>query len=768
MMRTSLVWCGLLAGAVNMAHGADAAAPGGGEAEARSACASRVYPPNPPNEGILFVDHAKNNRGGHLGHALVQYAPGKILAFYPNTTAGHSAVGWMEFKRSEDGGQTWSDPQELAFTKELFEKNTGRTAMAEKAVVTDKGEIVLFFLVCDVSQNALWRPYWVPLVSRSSDAGKTWSEPKPVTASRGRIYDAIYQDGEIRVLHFANDATESNPDPWTGSKEEHVYELHVSTDGGKTFSRRSVLPLETYGRGYGSLGQLGNGELITYVYNINNENMLDYVISRDGGKTWPKTGTSNVSRKIRNPQFIAFDGKYYLHGRSGHGPGHMILYMSDDGVTWDDGVYLRMREAGMGMGAYSNSIVVDDPDGSGKQRLLIQASHAYNRGHATNVLHWWLESKTAETPKGEGETLYNGIVLPQTWPPGMDSNSDDPMPVPYLDSPPEIIPIDIGRQLFVDDFLVEKTDMERVFHKPVEHEKNPVLTPIREEGNFVALLSGGVFWNPQKKRFEMYFASGSFNNRSLNLATSQDMIQWKRTDVGGDNGSCIFEPGKWVPGDERAGSRAIHVVILDLAAKDPAERYKILMQRSHGGKHTHVLRTSPDLVQWSEGILAGPGHDTSLAFYNPFRNKWVFSIKGQTNQDRVPYHWRGRYRYYLEKDSFTEGSDWSGKRFWAGADRLDLPEPADGYPDHPEEGGRPQLYNLHAMPYESLMVGLFEIHRGPHNNACEKGRFPKLTDINVGFSRDGFHWDRPDRSGFINSTRTPAVRPRSVWCLRTS
>lgn len=546
--------------------------------EARSACASRVYPPNPPNEGILFVDHSKNNRGGHLGHALVQYAPGKIMAFYPNVSTdnnGHSAVGWTEFKRSEDGGQTWSDPQVLAFSKELFEKNEGRTAFVEKAVVTNKGEIVLFYLVCDVSTNAYWRPYWVPLVSRSTDAGKTWSEPKPVTASRGRIYDAIYQEGEIRVLHFANDATHDKPpEPFTGKTKEHVYELHVSADGGKTFSRRSELPLETYGRGYGSLGQLGESELIAYVYNINNENVLDYVISRDGGKTWPKTGASTVSRMIRNPQFIAFDGKYYLHGRSGHGPGHMILYMSGDGVTWDDGVYLRMREAGMG--AYSNSIVVDLPDGSGKQRLLIQASHAYEN-HKTNVLHWWLESATAETPRDKGETLYNGIVLPQNWPPGMDSQSDDPMPVPYLKTTPKVIPIDLGRQLFVDDFLVEKTDMERVFHKPVVYEKNPVLTPLRKEGNFVALRSGGLFWNPENNRFEMYFASNNFHDRSLNLATSQDMIQWKRTDVGGGNGSCIFEPGKLVPGDERAGTRgAVHVVILDLAAKDPAECYKML------------------------------------------------------------------------------------------------------------------------------------------------------------------------------------------------
>ena len=69
-------------------------------------CPYEVFPKNLPNEGILFVDHSRKGRSGHLGHALVEYEDGKILAFYPNCSddnKGHSAVGWMEYKRSEDG-----------------------------------------------------------------------------------------------------------------------------------------------------------------------------------------------------------------------------------------------------------------------------------------------------------------------------------------------------------------------------------------------------------------------------------------------------------------------------------------------------------------------------------------------------------------------------------------------------------------------------------------------------------------------------------------
>ncbi|HEX7282747.1 MAG TPA: hypothetical protein VF239_11870, partial [Vicinamibacterales bacterium] len=54
------------------------------------------------------------------------------------------------------------------------------------------------------------------------------------------------------------------------------------------------------------------------------------------------------------------------------------------------------------------------------------------------------------------ETLYNGIVLPQPWPPRRQQLSPTAVRPPYLSSPPGVISIDVGRQLFVDDFLIEE------------------------------------------------------------------------------------------------------------------------------------------------------------------------------------------------------------------------------------------------------------------------------------------------------------------------
>jgi hypothetical protein len=143
--------------------------------------------------------------------------------------------------------------------------------------------------------------------------------------------------------------------------------------------------------------------------------------------------------------------------------------------------------------------------------------------------------------------------------------------------------------------------------------------------------------------------------------------------------------------------------------------------------------TSADGIHWSAPIEAGPCGDRSTCYYDPFRAKWVFSLRGTGPQGRIRKYWDSR--------EFLEGR-WLDQPLpdWVAADELDKPGAC-----------APQLYNLDAVAYESLMLGLFEIHRGPTNEVCEQSGLPKQTDLHVGFSRDGFHWHRPDREPFIAS-----------------
>lgn len=75
--------------------------------------------------------------------------------------------------------------------------------------------------------------------------------------------------------------------------------------------------------------------------------------------------------------------------------------------------------------------------------------------------------------------LYNGIKLPSQWPPQRNYASEirTGMTPFYLADKPSVLRINVGRQLFVDNFLIASTTLKRTFHYPEYHSANPVLVP---------------------------------------------------------------------------------------------------------------------------------------------------------------------------------------------------------------------------------------------------------------------------------------------------
>jgi len=331
------------------------------------------------------------------------------------------------------------------------------------------------------------------------------------------------------------------------------------------------------------------------------------------------------------------------------------------------------------------------------------------------------------------EVLPNGIVLPDVWPPKNVATRKFKA-VPYLASPPAVIPIDLGRQLFVDDFLIASTDLRRTFHRPEIHPATPVL---RREGEkeFAAPFSDGIFYDPAVKLFRAWYRC----DRNTCYATSADGITWNRPALDVVPGTNIVHPG---PRDSAT-------VWLDLNEKDMARRHKMLVFTRVREEYAIEFRASADGIHWSEPLGKGrtyqrPHYDRSTMFFNPFRNKWIYSIRlsnvGGTPAAPELEEGLGRMRMYKEVSDFAEGwKDRAELTQWASADERDLP--------HPEINVLPQLYNLDAAPYESLLVGLFNVWRGPENWDI-KDR-PKRNELVLAYSRDGFHWDRPDRTPFI-------------------
>ncbi len=351
------------------------------------------------------------------------------------------------------------------------------------------------------------------------------------------------------------------------------------------------------------------------------------------------------------------------------------------------------------------------------------------------------------------EMLYNGICLPKDWPPkNLSETSREPLSVPYLKNPPSIIPINVGRQLFVDDFLIEHTMLYRSFHTPYLYEHNPILKPETslEMNNGICPVAcpfnDGVFYDPKDQLFKMWYHAGWFDG--IGYAISKDGLQWERPTLDVEPGTNKVLPAR--EGHKRDGVG----VWLDHDAMDPKQRCKMFAYFRTPNWEGGEVYTSPDGIHWGEPTRTGPCGDNTTFFYNPFRKMWVYSIRGQ--DARVSYDRRYigqqdpqtyRFRCYREHCDFIEGARWGEKDvvFWIGADELDLPHPRLGY--------QTQLYNVDAVAYESLMLGLFQIHQGPPNPVCEEGGFPKITELMIGFSRDGFHWDRPNRHPFIASSQ---------------
>ena len=139
---------------------------------------------------------------------------------------------------------------------------------------------------------------------------------------------------------------------------------------------------------------------------------------------------------------------------------------------------------------------------------------------------------------------------------------------------------------------------------------------------------------------------------------------------------------------------------------------------------------SPDGIHWQKPVTSGGTGDRTTFYYNPFQERWVFSLRAGIPGDP-------RVRRFQEAQDFLRDCQWKpdSSPLWTGSDDLD--------PKRDDLKVPPQLYNLDCVAYESLLLGLFTIWRGQPSDRA------KPNEVCLGFSRDGFHWHRPDRAAFI-------------------
>lgn len=387
----------------------------------------------------------------------------------------------------------------------------------------------------------------------------------------------------------------------------------------------------------------------------------------------------------------------------------------------------------------------------------MQIGMQIKRGHATRIaILLLITAGVSVATMGfcqEAKPTYNGIVLPAAWPPRAESLRAEPSLPPYLESPPKVIPIDVGRQLFVDDFLIEATTMTREFHLPQYHPGNPVLMADKpwedtgegkSKGPMAMPFSGGVWYDPADGFFKIWYLA-DYENQHLCYATSGDGIHWDKPVLDVVEGTNIVFPN----------AKGASVVWLDLEESNPDRRYKFILSLAdpgaleagvewHGSLCSMLVYFSRDGIHWgSEASKTGPCGDRNSAFWNPFRRQWVFNVRHYgkciDGLDQLV-----RCRKYWESPDLVTNTLWKPQEpaLWIAADSLD--------PSRSTIVS--ELYNFDAVAYESILLGFFTIQRAvADNTSCR----PKVNEVCVGFSRDGFHWYRPDRRSFLPVSENP-------------
>lgn len=270
-----------------------------------------------------------------------------------------------------------------------------------------------------------------------------------------------------------------------------------------------------------------------------------------------------------------------------------------------------------------------------------------------------------------------------------------------------VLDIDTGRQLFVDDWLVESvTNVTRHWNRPIKSDR-PVLTPECPKQNLVGVTDGGLWWDPKLGKFRLWYMVDWAGD--IHYAESKDLVHWTKPDLG------VVPGTNRIFADDDVDSWSVSP---DYAAADPYSRWCLYISPP-GGVTADQLWVSSDGRRFVSKGIAGGSEDRSTAYYDPFRAQWVFSLRAWRG-------WRGRVRRLFTSPVFDETCRWK----WPQDTREWLT--ANNGPDR-------SLYSFTAVAYESVMLGVMEILTNtPNDNAdCQKVGLPKKTSLHFCFSRDG-------------------------------
>jgi hypothetical protein len=330
--------------------------------------------------GTIVCDFENDNlgRNSHGGPVAIEYANGDLVAFHTNAS-GHNVDAWSEYAISKDGGRTWNMYNKFKYSYDTYQNNPKVVAWVVSGLVTSEGTVVLFIVHMGndvyggVSEGVTNLGFM-----RSYDHGETWTEYQPLDGSFAGFPLQVAVAGETNYVLVEVE----------GSNGPHV--LYVSTDDGRSWTKRSTLPLD-YENFYGALCIMEDGRLLAGAYKTTDEHHLYYCISEDEGHTWGEPKLAYLDKKIRDPKLAYLDGRYYLHTRAGHhgeGSRRFVLYQSEDGENWSEGIIIS--SLAKGHDGYSQNVIINKYKENVPNELMVLYSIAYEFQCPVKTDCWFL------------------------------------------------------------------------------------------------------------------------------------------------------------------------------------------------------------------------------------------------------------------------------------------------------------------------------------------------------------------------------------------
>lgn len=242
--------------------------------------------------------------GQYLGHpTTLLLEDGKtILCVYPK---GHGK-GPIQYKRSADGGKTWSDRLP---TPKSWETSKETPTIHRVVDANGKKRIILFSGLHPIRMSV------------SEDDGATWSELKPIgpwggIVAMGSVFSLKTGPGHYMAM-FHDDGRFFTP---TGGKAQGKFTLYstTSTDGGLTWSTPATVQSasEVHLCEPGALRSPDGKEICVLLRENRRASHSHVIFSRDEGKTWtqPRELPPSLTGD-RHTAVYAPDGRLFISFR---------------------------------------------------------------------------------------------------------------------------------------------------------------------------------------------------------------------------------------------------------------------------------------------------------------------------------------------------------------------------------------------------------------------------------------------------------------------